>query len=379
MRIPLFKPWVTEEDIEAVEIILRTPQLSLGSQLIEFEKKLAEVAGIKYAVATNSGTSALHLIMKSLGIGNGDEVITTSFSFIASANCILYEGATPLFVDIDEKTCNINPELVEKAITERTRAILAVDIFGQPAEWEKIEDIGKEYNLAVIEDSCEAIGAEYKGRRAGSFGRAAAFAFYPNKQITTGEGGAVLTDSAEIAKLCRSMRNQGREDGNPSPEHTTLGYNYRISEINCALGISQLRRLNVILGKREEVARMYDEKLSEIDEVITPFVSPHVKMSWFVYAIRLREGFSKQDRDEIIKEMGRRGVQTKNYFVPIHIQPFYRRRFGYKRGAFPIAENVSDRIIALPFCTEMEEETVDFVVRNLKGALAKIGKEVVAV
>lgn len=373
MKVPLSKPWITEEEIKAVEEVLRTPNLSLGPKLPEFEGMLAGVAQRKYAVAVNSGTSALHLIIHSLGVKDGDEVITTPFSFISSSNCILFERAKPVFVDIRKDTYNINPDLIESAITGRTKAIIAVDVFGQPAEWDKLTAIAKKHHLYLIEDSAEAIGSEYKGKRAGSFGDAAIFAFYPNKQITTCEGGVIVTDNENVALLSKSMRNQGRGEGDTWLQHTRLGYNYRISDINCALGISQLSRLNTIIEKRNKVAEMYNKKLKDVDEVITPFVVPSVtRMSWFVYVIRLSDEFTKEDRDNIIKEMGKRGIQTRNYFAPIHLQPFYVEQFGFKRGDFPVTDFVSDRTISIPFYTMMKEEEVDYVVENLKEIIREV-------
>ena len=375
MNIPLSKPWITEEDIKAVEEVLRTPYLSLGPKLTEFESMLAGVANRKYAVAVNSGTSALHLIIRSLGIKDGDEVITTPFSFIASSNCILFERAKPVFVDIDPKTYNINPNLIEERITEKTKAILAVDVFGQPADWDKLTEIAKRYNLYLIEDSAEAIGSEYKGHPAGSFGIASVFAFYPNKQITTCEGGVLLTDDENIYKLSRSMRNQGRGEDESWLYHTRLGYNYRISDINCALGISQLKRLDKIIEMRDNVAKIYTQKLSEIDEIITPYVHPDTtKMSWFVYVIRLGDRFGNVHRDEIIKELGNRQIQTRNYFEAIHLEPFYVEQFGYKKGDFPVTEFVSERTIALPFYTTISEEEIDYVVKNLKEVILEVKK-----
>ena len=373
MKIPLSRPWVTEEDIKAVEKVLRTPYLSLGPKLPEFEGMLAEIGQRKYAVAGNSGTSALHLIIRSLGIKDGNEIITTPFSFISSSNCILFERAKPVFIDIRKDTYNINPDLIENAITERTKAIIAVDVFGQPAEWDKLTAIAKKHNLYLIEDSAEAIGSEYKGKKAGSFGDAGIFAFYPNKQITTGEGGVIVTDNENIAKLAKSMRNQGRGEGDTWLQHTRLGYNYRISDINCVLGISQLNRLNEIIEKRNKVASMYNEKLNGINEIFTPFVAPYVtRMSWFVYVIRLSDKFTRDDRDNIIKEMGKKGIQTRNYFAPIHLQPFYVEQFGFKRGDFPVTDFVSDRTISIPFYTMMKEEEVDYVVKNLKEIIREI-------
>jgi perosamine synthetase len=375
VQIPLSKPWITEEDIKAVEEVLRTPYLSSGPKLPEFEKKLAEIANIKFAVAVNSGTSSLHLIVRSLGIKDGDEVITTPFSFIASSNCILFERAKPVFVDIRKDTYNIDSNLVEEKITEKTKAILGVDIFGQPAEWDRIEEIAKKYNLYVIEDSCEAIGSEYKGKKTGSFGVAGAFAFYPNKQITTGEGGVIVTNDENVYKLSRSMRNQGRGEDENWLYHTRLGYNYRISDINCALGISQLDRLNKIIEMRDAVAKAYSKKLSEVEEVITPYIRTSVtKMSWFVYVIRLKDNFNEKYRDYLITKLEEKGIQTRNYFEAIHLQPFYVEQFGFKEGDFPVTEFVSERTIALPFYTTMCEEEINYVVSNLKEVLNEVKK-----
>jgi perosamine synthetase len=369
MEIPLARPDITEREIEAVVAVLRTPHLSLGPKLQEFEEKIAKYAGVKYAVAVNSGTSALHLIIKASGIGEGDEVITTPFSFIASANCILFERAKPIFVDIDSKTLNIDLSQIEERITLRTKAILAVDVFGHPAEWDELERVAQKHGLRLIEDSAEAIGAEYKGKKAGSFGDAAVFAFYPNKQITTGEGGVVLTNNEEIARLCCSLRNQGRGEGEEWLEHERPGYNYRISDINCALGLAQLERLDEILEMRERVAQMYNERLSELEGVQLPYVAPHVKLSWFVYVVRLADRYRREDRDRILHGLRARGIGCSNYFSPIHLQPFYRELFGHKPGDFPVTERVSDRTIALPFYNSLTEGEVEYVVSQLRDLL----------
>jgi perosamine synthetase len=369
MEIPLAQPDITEREIETVVEVLRTPQLSLGPKLQEFEENIAQYAGVKYAVAVNSGTSALHLCVKALGIGEGDEVITTPFSFIASANCVLFERARPVFVDIEPKTLNIDVSKIEEKITERTRAILAVDVFGHPAEWDELERIAKERNLKLIEDSAEAIGAEYKGRRAGSFGDAAVFAFYPNKQITTGEGGVILTDNEHIAKICRSLRNQGRGEGDEWLEHERLGYNYRISDINCALGLAQLERIDEILEMRERVAQMYNERLSGLEGIEFPYAAPHVKVSWFVYVVRLADRYTREDRDRILYGLRERGIGCSNYFSPVHLQPFYRELFGYKPGDFPVTEGVADRTIALPFFNRLTEGEVEYVFSQLRDLL----------
>lgn len=375
MKVPLSRPWVTKEDIEAVEEVLMTPNLSLGPKLVDFENMLAKVAQRKYAVAVNSGTSALHLIVKSSGIKEGDEVITTPFSFIASSNSILFENAKPVFVDIRSDTYNIDPDLIEMSITDKTKAILAVDVFGQPADWDEISEIAKKYHLKLIEDSAESIGSEYRGMKAGSFGDAAIFGFYPNKQITTGEGGVVVADREDVYKLSKSMRNQGRGEGDTWLEHMRLGYNYRIADINCALGISQLQRLDEIIEKRSQLANLYYEKLKDIEEVVTPYIAPTTtKMSWFVYVVLLNKKFNRVQRDAVIEKLAALGVESREYFSVIHLQPFYRKKFGFKKGDFPIAESISERTIALPFYTMMNEEEVDYVVESLKKALLEVKK-----
>ena len=373
MRIPLSRPDVTKKEIESVNEVLRTPYLSIGPKIKEFETKIAQYTGVKYAVAVNSGTSGLHLIVRALGIGEGDEVITTPFSFVASSNCILFERAKPVFVDIDSKTLNIDCSRVEEKIGDRTEAILAVDVFGQPAEWDRLQEIAKKHNLKLIEDSAEAIGAEYKGRKAGSFGDAAVFAFYPNKQMTTGEGGVVVTSEEKIARLCRSMRNQGRSEGDGWLQHERLGYNYRISDINCALGIAQLERLDEILGRREKVAQMYNQRLKGLEGVKIPYVSPSVKMSWFVYVVRLDDYYTLEDRERVLEELKKRGIGCSNYFPPIHLQPFYRKMFGYEEGDFPVTEKVSESTIALPFYNNLRKEEIDYVCQRLEEILRKIG------
>lgn len=371
-KIPLSKPDITDLEKKAVAGVLETSCLCLGEKYKEFEKIMAEYAGVKYAVAVNSGTSGLHLIIRALGIGEGDEVITTPFSFIASSNCILFEKAKPVFVDIKSDTFNIDPELVEGLITPRTKAILAVDVFSQPADWNELKKIAKKHKLFLIEDSAEALGSEQNGKKCGSFGDAAIFAFYPNKQITTGEGGMVLTNNKKIYELCQSMANQGRKNENGKwLEHVRLGYNYRLDEMSCALGIAQMKRIKEILKKRAKVAELYNRKLREIKELEIPYAKPGNRLSWFVYVVKLNRKLSGK-RDIIIEEMEKRGIQCGNYFQAIHLQPFYKDMFGYKKGDFPNAENISKRTLALPFFNNLEEGKVDFVVKNLKEILSDV-------
>jgi len=372
-KIPLAKPDITDLERNKVMEVLETSYLSLGPKLEEFERKIAKYIGVKYAVGVNSGTSALHLIIRALGIKAGDEVITTPFSFIASANCILFEKAKPVFVDIQPHSLNINPELIEAKITAKTRAILAVDVFGYPADWDKLSKIAKKHKLFLIEDSAEALGSEYKNKKCGSFGDAAVFGFYPNKQITTGEGGAVVTNNKKIADLCRSMRNQGRDSKvNRWLVHRRLGYNYRLSELNCALGIAQLARIQEIIKRRNRVARMYSRKLKNIEEIDIPYIVPDVKIDWFVYAIRLKKGFREKEREQILKSLYKKGIECGIYFPSIHLQPFYRKIFGYKKGDFPITESVSERSIALPFYNNLREKEINYIVDILTDILKKI-------
>lgn len=372
MNIPLSRPELTEDDIKAVLAVLKTPHLSLGPKITEFEELVARYIGGKYAVAVNSGTSGLHLAVLAAGIKRDDEVITTPFSFIASANCLLYVGAKPVFVDIDPVTLNMDTNLVEEKITEKTKAILPVHVFGIPCEMEAIKSIADKYRLKVIEDACEAIGAEYKGQKVGTFGLAGIFAFYPNKQLTTGEGGVVVTNEKKLADEIKSLRNQGRKNNGKWLTHERLGYNYRLSDIHAALGISQLQRIEEILEKRQQVASYYLEHLSQIEEIELPARPRQVKVSWFVFVIRLKPPFKKRHRDAIMSILRQKGIECGNYFPPIHLQPFYQKMFGFKKGMFPITESVSERTIALPFFNYLREKEVRYVCDNLKEAIFSV-------
>ncbi len=366
MKIPLSQPDLSQVERKAVMDVIDSTFLSLGLKLPEFEEAMARYIGVKHAVAVNSGTSALHLIVRALGIGEGDEVITTPFSFVASANCILMERARPVFVDIDSETYNIDPEKIEAAISPRTQAVLGVDVFGRCAAWDRIEDIARRRGLLVIEDSCEAIGAETLGRKAGTFGEAGCFAFYPNKQMTTGEGGMILTNRDDVAALSRSMRNQGRDEGQGWLEHGRLGFNYRLSDIQCALGLAQLSRLEELLAKRAAVAEMYRTVLAGNPDLIVPRNPDQGRMSWFVFVVRLSSEFSRAQRDRILQGLKAEGIGCNNYFMPIHVQPFYRQEFGFHLGQFPVTEYVSDRTIALPFFPVMTREQVKQVAACLE-------------
>ena len=371
--IPLSNPDITELEITAVIDVLKTPQLSLGPKVEEFEELFAKYIGSRYAVAVNSGTSALHLAVKALDISDGDEIITTPFSFIASANCAMFERAKPVFVDIREDTLNIDETKIEKAISSKTKAILPVHVFGYPCEMNPIINIAKSNNLPIIEDACEAIGAEYHGQKAGTLSDCSVFAFYPNKQMTTGEGGMLVTNSEKIANLCKSLRNQGRDDGMTWLAHSRLGYNYRLSDINCALGIVQLQRIDSILNKRAKVANTYRQELASIEEVILPPDAPaDITRSWFVYVIQLANCFSEEQRNKIIAILRSNGVGCNSYFPPIHLQPFYVKQFGYNSGDFSVTESISSRTIALPFYNNISEQDIDYVVKSLREAIQEV-------
>jgi len=369
MEIPLARPDITPAEIDAVVAVMKTPHLSLGPKLAEFETAFARYCGTQYAVAISSGTAALHLCMAAIGIRPGDEVISTPFSFVASSNCILFEGGRPVFVDIDPDTWNIDPARIEAAVTPRTRAIIPVDVFGQPADMDPILAVARKHGLRVVEDSCEALGARYHGRRAGALGDVGVFGFYPNKQITTGEGGMIVTNDEPIARVARSMRNQGRGEGAGWLTHERLGYNFRLSDINCALGLAQLRRIDEILARRARVAEMYLQRLAGDDRLRTQKIIPGVEMSWFVFVVRLADRYAEADRDRIMGELRARNIGCNRYFTPIHLQPYMRERFGFKPGDFPVCEAVAARTIALPFYGTMTEAEVDAVCDVLKSLL----------
>jgi dTDP-4-amino-4,6-dideoxygalactose transaminase len=358
MRIPLSSPDITEWDIEAVTGVLRTSSLSLGPKLLEFEGAISRYVGAAEVIAVHSGTSALHLCVRALGISEGDEVIVPSFTFVAVANAVRYEKATPVFVDIDQQTLNLDPSLIEAAITSRTRAIIVVHTFGCPADLLPILQIARRHGLYVIEDACEAIGAEYEGRKVGVLGDAGVFAFYPNKQITTGEGGAVVTDNCKIAAEIRKLRNQGRDGSEDWFQHSELGYNYRISDINCALGIEQLKRIDAILERRERLAKKYAQLLaSNPDLQLPPLALRGRKISWFAYAVRLGNRLNQDHRDWIVKEMRLRGIAVGRYFAPIHLQPIYRS-CSDRKSILPVTEFHASRSLALPFFNRIADEEI---------------------
>jgi len=357
-QIPVAKPYITQDDIDEVVKVLKSGQLSLGPYTTRFEEDFARAIGTRHAVAVNSGTSGLHLAVRAIGLKPGDEMVTTPFSFVASANCAVFEGGKPVFADIDEKTYNIDPRLMKAVVTAKTKVLLPVHIFGQVCDMDPILKLAEKENLPIIEDACEAILAEYKGKKAGTFGKAAVFAFYPNKQMTTGEGGMITTDDAEVAAVCRSMANQGRADDGSWLNHVRLGYNYRMDEMSATLGWSQLKRIDSLIKGRERIAQKYTARLKRVEGVITPYVMPDARHTWFVYVIRVKEGI---DRDRVMAMLKERGIQTKNYLPAIHLQKFYKDKFKYTEGDFPICEKVSASTIALPLYVGMTDADIEYV------------------
>ncbi len=365
-KINLSAPWIDERDEELVLEVLRSGWLSLGPTGPRFEALFADAVEAPYCAAVSSGTAGLHLCMRLAGVGPGDEVITSPYSFVASANCAIYEGATPIFADIDPRTFNLDPAAVEAAITPRTKAIVGVDIFGYPCELDPLLDLCERHGLAFVEDACEALGAQYKGRPLGSHGHPAVWAFYPNKQMTTGEGGAVTTDSEVDHELLVSLRNQGRLETSSWLQHGRLGYNYRLDDLSAALGIGQVEKLDRILEARSAVAAVYAELLADVGvELPLPDDADHVR-SWFVYVVKLPAGV---DRNGVMARLAAEGVASAPYLPSIHLQSYMRERYGFREGMFPVSEDSSARTMALPFHTRLERDDQEYVAAALRSAL----------
>jgi len=370
--IPLSRPDITDLERRAVMQVLRSPHLALGPKLREFERAMSDYHGRRHAIAVNSGTSGLHLAMIALGLEPGDEVITTPFSFVASPNCILYEQGVPRFVDIDPDTWNMDLSRLEAAVTPRTRGLLPIHVFGLPCDMKTVNAFAADRDLWVVEDACEAIGAYSRETLAGSESDIAVLAFYPNKQLTTGEGGLVLTDDDGHAEVMRSVHNQGRAPGAAWLSHSRLGYNYRMSDIQAALGLAQLSRIDEILAKRARVARWYDERLEQHDWLRGQAVPSGVTKSWFVYVVELDGSFDRKDRDAVLAGLREREIGCSNYFTPIHLQPFIRERLGTGEGDFPATETVADRTLALPFFSNLGEDEVETVCTALAETAARV-------
>jgi dTDP-4-amino-4,6-dideoxygalactose transaminase len=378
--IPLSAPDVADADIDDVVAVLRTPRLSLGPQLVAFESAMAAYVGVPHVVAVSSGTAGLHLALLALDIGPSDEVIVPSFTFIAVANAVRYVGAHPVFADIDPDTLNLDPASVEAAINRRTRAVIVVHTFGRPADLPALLHIAARHKLLVIEDACEAIGAQIESQRVGSFGDAAVFAFYPNKQITTGEGGMVVTRDPALARRVAALRNHGRyECGSSAPvqnpeskdswfEHAELGFNYRLSEMQCVLGLAQLARIDAILARRDAIARRYCDLLSGDPDLILPATDiVGYRLSWFVFVVRLAPSFSRSGRDRILRDLAAAGIATGRYFAPIHLQPAYA---AWRSATnLPVTETVSARTLALPFFNRITDDQIRRVSTALLSSL----------
>lgn len=388
LPIHMSSPDLTEAERQAVLAVIETRYLSMGPQVGAFEAAFRDLYGFKYAIAVNSGTAGLHLCVRAAGIGAGDYVITTPFSFISSSNVLLYENAVPIFVDVDPLTGNIDPAQVAAAAKDlraggsaaqrwlprrgtdgqgQLKGLLAVDVFGQPADYDALRAIADQAGVVLIEDSCEALGSAYKHRPAGALGDYGVFAFYPNKQITTGEGGMIVTDDDAAAGMMLALRNQGRAPGDTWLQHTYLGYNYRLDEMSAAIGAVQMTRLEELLQAREQVAEWYNQRLSGIPGVELPHILPETtRMSWFVYVIRLE---SAAQRDAVAERLTARGVPIRPYFSPMHLQPFMIDRFGFQVGDFPVTEDLGGRGLALPFSGKMTKEEVERVCQTLAAAL----------
>lgn len=365
-KYPIAKPYITKVDEKGVLGVLRSGNLSLGPIHKVFEQKFAEKIGTKFACCMSSGTAGLHLAMIAAEIKPGDEVITSPFSFIASANCILYMNAKPIFVDIDPLTYNMDPAKIEAAITKKTKAILVVHIFGQAADMTRITKIAKKFGLKIIEDACESISAKHNGQKVGTFGESAVFAFYPNKQMTTGEGGMLTTNSEKIYKLCNSLRNQGRSDNMQWLNHERLGYNYRMDEMSAALGLSQISKLDYMINERKKIAGLYTKHLKPHGLLLqTPQTHKSNNHTWFVYVVKIKDIDSEDIRNKIIIDMEKEGVSTKPYLPAIHLFSFYKKRFGYKVGDFPITEEVSKSSIALPFYIGLKDKDIKYITNKL--------------
>jgi perosamine synthetase len=366
-QVPLARPLVDGREEELVLEALRSRRLALGPMIERFERALAERIGAEHVVAVSSGTAGLHLCVRLAGLVPGDEAITSPFSFVASANCVLYEGATPVFADVDPQTLNLDPAAVAEGITPRTKAIVAVDIFGYPCELDPLRALAEEHGLALIEDACEALGASYRGRPIGSFPHPSVFAFYPNKQVTTGEGGAIAVSTDEERLLLRSLANQGRADSGGWLEHARFGYNYRLDDLSAAVGLAQLEKLDTLLELRAAAAGRYAELLSGLDGVeVPPADDDHHRRSWFIYPVRLDASI---DRERVIARLAEVGVATSRYLPSIHLQPYMRERFGYREGMLPVSEEASRRLLALPFYPELSADDQAYVVEALRAVL----------
>jgi perosamine synthetase len=368
--LPYGRQSIDEGDILAVVEVLRSDWITTGPKVGEFEEAFAAYVGARYAVSFSSGTAALHGASFAAGLDRGDEAITTPMTFCATANCVLYQGASPVFADVCQDTLNIDPDQVARQITPHTKAILPVDYGGHPADLDAVLGLAERHGLTVIEDACHALGAEYKGQRVGSISHMAVFSFHPVKHITTGEGGMVTTDNPEFTSRLRMLRNHGilsnarqrQHEGEWYYEMLALGYNYRITDIGCALGLSQLRKLDANVTRRREIATRYTAAFREIPGIKPPAARPDVESAWHLYPIRLDLQRLRADRAEIFRALRAEGIGVNVHYIPVHLHPYYRRRFGYSGGEYPIAEEAYERLISLPIFHGMSNQDVEDVI-----------------
>jgi dTDP-4-amino-4,6-dideoxygalactose transaminase len=362
-KIPYADPYITEEDVRAVAEAVRNKRLSQGEYVEKLEQDFAYHLKRKYALATSNGTAALHLAVLAIGLQSGDEVIVPSFTFAATANCVLYVGAKPIFVDIDPDTYNIDPEKIEKSISPNTKAIIVVHYGGQIANMDPILEIAEKYDLHVVEDATEAHGATYKNHKAGTIGEIGCFSFYPNKNMTTGEGGMLVTDDEKIAERVRLLRNHGQHS---RFHHIIIGYNYKMTDIQAALGIVQLKRLNWVLQKKKEAAKYYEELLLDAKGIQLPYVMPNATHTYMFYTVKfLGDGV----RNSIMQFLAKRGIETVIAFPPVHLQPFYRSLFGYNEGFLPVTEDCAKRVLSLPIYPHIKREDQEFIVDSIMEGL----------
>lgn len=368
-NIPVANPYIGEEEAKAVYKVVKSGWLSMGKRVEEFERDFAKYVGAKHAIAANSGTTALHLALIDSGIEEGDEVLVPDITFISTANVVLYERAVPVVVECDPKTYNISLEDAAKRITGKTKAIIAVDMNGMPVDYDHVLDFAEEAGLSVIADSAESLGAVYKGRKVGSIAPIHIFSFFPNKNITTGEGGMITTDDDKKAALVRQLRNQGQDY---RYHHIHLGYNYRITDIPAAIGIEQLKRVEFILNEKDRIAERYSKAFKEYPNISPPFVPEYVdRHSWYMYAVSLKEGL---DRDRVVSELKSKGIETRLSFPPIHIQPYYQKRFGYKDDSYPVSYKAWNQLIDLPIWVGLTVKDQNYIIENLRDIVKKIDK-----
>ena len=381
--LPYGKQWIDEDDISRVVEVLESDWVTTGPVLRKFEEKFAEFVGAKYGIAVSSGTAALHVAVCACRIKAGDDAVTTPFTFASTANSLVFQGSKPVFADVKRDTYNIDPAEIEKRVTGNTKAIMPVDYAGQPCDLDAIRDIAEDNNLLVIEDAAHAVGAEYKGKKIGSIADATIFSFHPVKQMTTGEGGMITTDNEEIVELARIYRNHGLskdaverfgKHGSWYYEMTHLGFNYRLTDIHAALGLGQLGKLNRFLERRTEIARKYNDAFEDIEEIKTPVIKGYIKHAWHLYVIEIVPENLRADRDQIFKALRAENIGVNLHYIPVHLHPYYREKFGYKNGDYPVAEEIFERVISLPMFPKMNDEDIDDVINAVQKVIGHYRK-----